>query len=75
VINLSTFGGLLEHGRELACYCPGCRRWAACDLAMLVRNGLGGRRMTECRPASRKCGQRGKWQAPPSLPDLKMLVE
>src|SRR5262245_38757477 len=49
-IDLSTFGALLARKYELACYCPGCRRWATCDLGMLVRNGLGERVITETRP-------------------------
>lgn len=68
--DLSTFAGLLDHGHELACWCPGCRRWASCDLAMLVRNGLGERRITECRPRCRLCGSRGEWQVRPRVPQL-----
>ena len=33
VIDLSTFAGLLRRNHTLGCYCPGCRRWATCDLA------------------------------------------
>jgi hypothetical protein len=52
-IDLSTFRGLVERNHELACFCPGCRRWATSDLAMLVRNGLGDRHMPEVRES---CG-------------------
>ena len=54
LIDLSTFAGLLRGNHQLACFYPGCPRWASCDLAMLVRNGLGGRRITECRPRCRE---------------------
>ena len=58
VIDLSTFAGLLRRNYWLGCYCPGCRRWATCYLAMLVRNGLGDRRITECKPvANGECGR------------------
>jgi len=71
VIDLSTIAGLLRRNYSLGCYCPGCRRWATCYLAMLVRNGLGDRRITECKPVCRKCGQRGEWRVrpPPYRPD------
>lgn len=65
VIDLSTFAGLLRRNHSLGCYCPRCRRWATCDLAMLVRNGLGNRRITECKPKCRVCGSRGDWQVRP----------
>ena len=50
-----------EHQYELACWCPGCRRWAACDLRTLVRQGLGDRAIQACRPRCRKCGSVGVW--------------
>jgi hypothetical protein len=31
----STFSDFVEHGRGLFCYCPGCKRWAATDLAIV----------------------------------------
>lgn len=70
-IELSTFAGLLEHGHGLAAWCPECRRWASCDLAMLVRNGLGGRDITRCRPTCRLCGSRGEWQVRAPVPALR----
>ena len=40
-IEIRTFRQILERNHELACFCPGCRRWATCNLAELVANGLG----------------------------------
>lgn len=42
-IEIRTFREILERKLELACFCPGSRLWATCDLAMLVRNGRGDR--------------------------------
>lgn len=58
-INIGTFRELLEHGYSLTCWCAGCSRLAACDLAMLVRNGLGDRQITRCKPKCRKRGSLG----------------
>lgn len=69
-IHLDTFADFIRHKHGLAAFCTECRRWASCDLAMLVRNGLGNRRITECRPRCRKCGQRGDWQVRPPVPTL-----
>lgn len=72
-IILRTFSDYLEHGHGLACWCPGCRRFASCDLAELVRNGLGNRDPATCRPRCRVCGATGEWrvQGPVPLgPDL-----
>lgn len=67
-ITISTFRELLQHQYELACWCPGCRRWATCDLGTLVREGLGDRAIQACRPRCRKCGERGQWQVRPPVP-------
>lgn len=67
-IRIDTFRELLEHQYELTCWCPGCRRWAATDLAMLVREGLGDRPIQACKPRCRKCGSRGQWQVRPPAP-------
>lgn len=40
-IHVDTFASLLEHGYGLACWCPGCRRWAHADLPSLVTEGFG----------------------------------
>ena len=39
-MQLVTFRDFLETGQGLECWCAGCRRTAATDVAMLVRNGL-----------------------------------
>ena len=67
-IDLSNFRGLLERNYLLAAWCIGCRRWATCDLAMLVRNGLVDRQITRRKPRRRKCGCRGDWEVRPPLP-------
>lgn len=38
---LLTFGDFLRREQGLECYCPGCKRYAYTDVAMLVRSGLG----------------------------------
>jgi hypothetical protein len=70
-IRLDTFAALLKHKHELACYCPGCRRWATVNLQMLVDAGLGDRDPMNCRPKCRKCGSYGKWQLRPPVPKFK----
>jgi hypothetical protein len=37
---LITFRDFLENRQGLDCDCPGCRRTAYTDVAMLIRNGL-----------------------------------
>lgn len=68
-IRLDTFRALLEHEYQVGCWCPGCRRWATTDLAMLVRNGLGDRSITACKARCRKCGMEGQWQVRPPCPN------
>ena len=67
-IDPSTFGGLLADKYDVAAWCSGCRPWATCDLAMLVRNGLGDRKISRCKPSCRKCGNRGEWHVSPPQP-------
>jgi len=43
-IRLDTFRALSKHHYELACSCPGCRRWASCGLrqqALISRQSSG----------------------------------
>ena len=40
-IELDTLADFLRHKHALDCWFPGSRRWATCDIAMLVQNGLG----------------------------------
>jgi hypothetical protein len=56
-----TFRDFLDNRQGLDCYCPGCRRIAWTDVAMLVRNGLGDRHVKRFRPRCRKCGSVGIW--------------
>lgn len=65
---LDTFRALLEHHHVLACYCPGCRRWASVNLSQLVALGLGDRPIQTARPRCRKCGNLGEWQLRPPAP-------
>jgi hypothetical protein len=70
IIDLSTFAGLLTRNHNLAAWCPGCCRWATCDLKMLVRNGLDDRQIHRCRPRCRICGSLGEWQLRALVPSL-----
>jgi len=67
-IRLDAFASLLQHGHGLDCWCPGCRRWANCDLAALLRAGLGDRPVGANRPRCRKCGSVGRWQVRAPMP-------
>ena len=58
---LITFRDFLDNRQGLECYCPGCRRTAYTDVAMLVLNGLGDRQVKRYRPRCRKCGNSGIW--------------
>lgn len=69
-IRLDTFGALLDHDHGLDCWCPGCRRWAACNLAALVAAGLGDSLIAANRPRCRKCGSIGEWQVRPPIPSF-----
>lgn len=53
LIEIRTFRQILARDHELACFCPGCRQWATCDLAELVANGLGDCEPRHCRPRCR----------------------
>ena len=57
-------------GYGFLCWCPGCRHWASCDPAMLVRNGLGDRDPLRCRPRCRTCGSIGAWQLRAPTPEF-----
>ena len=67
MIDLGTLAGLLEHEHTLPAYCPRCDRWAALDLAAMVSNGLGDRRLpitVRCRD----CGEVGRLRVRPPVP-------
>jgi hypothetical protein len=67
---IDTFADFLKHNYELACFCPGCRRWASCDFVALVAAGMGDRQVRKSRPKCRKCGSRGEWQVRAPAPTL-----
>ena len=67
-IVLRTFRDHLVHRHGLACWCPGCRRWATCNLGELVMRGLGDREPARCRPRCRICGEEGQWQVRAPVP-------
>lgn len=61
-ITIRTLRDHLVGGYRLTCWCPGCQRSAACNLAELVMRGFGDREPGACRPRCRKCGSLGRWQ-------------
>jgi hypothetical protein len=67
MIDLGTLAGLLEHEHTLAAYCPHCDRWAQLDLAAMVSNGLGDRRLP-IKVLCRDCGEVGQLQVRPPVP-------
>lgn len=67
-VTLDTVAALLDCNHGLAAYCPACRRWADLDLARLVAQGRGRRRLQGFRPCCRKCGQPGQIQIRPPKP-------
>ena len=69
-MRLDTFAKFLERGYCLSCWCPGCLRWASCDLAMLCRNGMGDRPIMGARARCRKCGSEGTWQLRAPMPEF-----
>ena len=64
--DLGTLAGLLEHRHRLDAYCPRCERWAELDLAAMVSNGLGDRRLP-IKVRCRHCGKVGRLQARPPV--------
>lgn len=67
-ITLDSLAHLLEANHGLVAYCPTCRRWADLDLARLVREGHGERRLVGFKPRCRACGELGKIQVRPPQP-------
>jgi hypothetical protein len=65
---LDTFAACLRHRHALRAFCPGCRRWALIDLAALVREGQGGRRLVGCRLRCCVCGGAGALQLCAPMP-------
>jgi hypothetical protein len=67
MIDLGTLAGLLEHRHRLDAYCPRCDRWAEIDLAAMLSNGLGDRRLP-IKVRCRDCSEVGRLQVRPPVP-------
>lgn len=67
---LVTFRNFLDLDQGLECWCPGCKRTAWTDVALLVRNGLGDRQVKQGRPRCRKCGSVGIWSFTGPVPQV-----
>ena len=67
MIDLGTIGGLHARAHELHAYCCACDRWRALDLATLIAQGLGGRRLP-LRLRCEHCGEPGQLQVRPPAP-------
>ena len=67
MIDLGSIAGLHGHQHELACYCARCDRWVVLDLAAMIRDGYGERRLpltVRCQ----ECGEAGRLQVRPPVP-------
>jgi len=67
MIDLGSIAGLHAHDHELHAYCTRCDRWVVLDLAAMVRDGHGERRLpitVRCR----HCGEVGRLQVRPPVP-------
>lgn len=67
MIDLGSIDGLHAHAHELHCYCARCDRWAALDLAAMIRDGQGARRLP-LNVRCRWCGAVGQLQVRPPMP-------
>jgi hypothetical protein len=67
MIDLGNIAGLHEHKHELHAYCAQCDRWCALDLARMVAQGLGSRRLP-IKVRCRYCGEPGALQVRPPMP-------
>jgi hypothetical protein len=67
VIDLGSIAGLRERQHELHAYCGRCDRWRVLDLVLLVRRGLGDRRLP-LRVRCLRCGEIGTLQVRPPMP-------
>src|SRR5688500_13146201 len=56
MVTLDTLRKLHEHDRELAAYCPTCRRWAVLDLERLIAEGRGAYCAIGRKPRCKVCG-------------------
>jgi RNase P subunit RPR2 len=67
MIDLGNLAGLHAHGHSLAAYCRHCDRWVVLDLARMIREEHGGRRLP-VRVTCRDCGEVGQLQVRPPVP-------
>ena len=67
MIDLGTLGGLHARDHEIHVYCVACDRWQVIDLAGLVAQGQGDRRLP-VRFRCRDCGERAINQIRPPMP-------
>jgi hypothetical protein len=67
MIDLGSIAGLHEREHELHAYCHRCDRWRVLDLALMVRRGLGERRLPRTVRCLR-CGEVGTLQVRPPMP-------
>jgi ribosomal protein L37E len=68
MIDLGRIAGLYTHGHQLHAYCRRCDRWKVLDLAQLIVEGQGDRRLpvtVRCR----RCGDVGQLQVRPPMAD------
>ena len=64
---------LLEHHHRLDAYCLRCDRWAEIGLAAMVAADLGDRRLP-LRVRCRQCGEVGRLQVRPPVPNRPASV-
>jgi hypothetical protein len=67
MLDLGSIAGLYKHAHELHAYCATCDRWAAVDLAAMIRQGQGEKRLP-LRVRCRWCGAAGALQVRPPMP-------
>jgi hypothetical protein len=67
MIDLFTVAGLHERDHQLHAFCLRCDRWQQLDLARMVREGYGERRLPIC-VRCRDCGEQGRVQVRPPAP-------
>jgi hypothetical protein len=67
-VTLDTLAAIYACNHGLAAYCAGCRRWVEFDLARLIQQGHGDRRLLIFRPRCRVCHSRGALQLRPPMP-------
>jgi len=67
MIDLGTLAGLHAHQHELHAYCLPCDRWSTLDLARMVMDGHGERRLP-IKARCQVCGETGQLQVRPPVP-------